>query len=76
MLLDLLGRRSWEVTDVLTAPPHTAAPVGHQYYLSIPPGWRVGGCASRHATDVGRSGEPNVFVCPDGPDHPHRLSIQ
>ncbi|MFD9457238.1 hypothetical protein ACFWBC_29620 [Streptomyces sp. NPDC059985] len=183
MLLDLRRRRSWEVTDVLTAPPRpqavgyegyvpepcavhpeqvatypfagllpddlcaridaweealeeeaersadedTAAPVGYQYDLSIPPGRRVGGFASRHATDpypmdcptcatpmrllltvdstewdggsgswrpleedglpphpfatptevtVGRSGELNVFVCPDDPDHPHRLSIQ
>ncbi|MFJ3834984.1 hypothetical protein ACWGHM_26470 [Streptomyces sp. NPDC054904] len=182
MLLDLRRRRSWEVTDVLTAPPRpqvvgyegyvpepcalhpeqvatypfagllpedlcaridaweealeeaeqsadedTAAPVGYQYDLSIPPGWRVGGFASWHATDpypmdcptcatpmrllltvdstewdggsgswrpleedglppnpfatptevtVGRSGELNVFVCPDDPDHPHRLSIQ
>ncbi|WP_405003496.1 hypothetical protein OHV13_03030 [Kitasatospora purpeofusca] len=25
---------------------------------------------------VGRSGELNVFVCPDDPDHPHRWSIQ
>ncbi|MFD6876676.1 MULTISPECIES: hypothetical protein [unclassified Streptomyces] len=183
MLLDLRRRRSWEVTDVLTAPPRpqavgyegyvpepcavhpeqvatypfagllpddlcaridaweealeeeaeqsadedTAAPVGYQYDLSIPPGRRVGGFASWHATDpypmdcptcatpmrllltvdstewdggsgswrpleedglpphpfatptevtVGRSGELNVFVCPDDPDHPHRLSIQ
>ncbi|MEY9966578.1 hypothetical protein ABIA33_004643 [Streptacidiphilus sp. MAP12-16] len=107
MLLDLRWRRSWEVTDVLTAPPqpqvvgyegyvpepcvlhpeqvvtypfagllpedlcaridaweealeeeaeqsadeNAAAPVGYQYDLSIPPGWRVGGFASWHATD-------------------------
>ncbi|MFI1567897.1 hypothetical protein ACH4ZX_33565 [Streptomyces sp. NPDC020490] len=28
-----------------------AAPVGYQYDLSIPPGWRVGGFASWHTTD-------------------------
>ncbi|MFH8474518.1 hypothetical protein [Streptomyces sp. NPDC018000] len=28
-----------------------AEPVGYQYDLSIPPGWRVGGLASWHATD-------------------------
>uniref|UniRef100_A0AAU2VR31 DUF1963 domain-containing protein n=1 Tax=Streptomyces sp. NBC_00008 TaxID=2903610 RepID=A0AAU2VR31_9ACTN len=28
-----------------------ADPVGYQYDLSIPPGWRVGGFASWHATD-------------------------
>lgn len=107
ILLDLRWRRSWEVTEVQTAPPqpqvvgyagyvpepcvlhpeqvttypfagllpedlraridaweeameeeaeqaadeNTAPTVGYQYDLSIPPGWRVGGFASWHATD-------------------------
>ncbi|MFE9861132.1 hypothetical protein [Streptomyces sp. NPDC005780] len=105
--LHLRWRRSWEVGEVLTAPPQplvvgsdgfvpepcvlhpeqvvtypyagllpeelssridaweealeadaeesadgtTAEPPGYQYDLSIPPGWRVGGFASWHATD-------------------------
>ncbi|MBW5254626.1 hypothetical protein JGS39_37680 [Streptomyces sp. P01-B04] len=105
--LHLRWRRSWEVGEVLTAPPQplvvgsdgflpepcllhpeqlvtypyagllpdelcsridaweealegaaeqsadgtTAEPLGYQYDLSIPPGWRVGGFASWHATD-------------------------
>ncbi|MEV8093096.1 hypothetical protein [Kitasatospora sp. NPDC085879] len=107
MLLDLRWRRSWEVTEVLAAPPlpevvghqgyvpepcvlhpeqvatypfagllpedlcaridaweealeeeaeqsegeDAESVVGYQYDLSIPPGWRVGGFASWHATD-------------------------
>ncbi|MFI1910766.1 hypothetical protein ACH444_33470 [Streptomyces microflavus] len=107
MLLDLRWRRSWEVAEVMTAPPQpqvvgsegyvpepcvlhpeqvatypfagllpedlcaridaweevlekeaelsanegAATWVGYQYDLSIPPGWRVGGFASWHATD-------------------------
>ncbi|MGN5379080.1 hypothetical protein ACQ4WX_22175 [Streptomyces lasalocidi] len=39
-----------EVAEQL-ADEATAAPVGYQYDLSIPPGWRVGGFASWHATD-------------------------
>ncbi|GAA3654834.1 hypothetical protein ACG5V6_07145 [Streptomyces chitinivorans] len=35
-----------------------AAVVGYQYDLSIPPGWRVGGFASWHATD------PSPMDCP------------
>ncbi|MFI5758983.1 hypothetical protein [Streptomyces sp. NPDC051569] len=34
-----------------SAAGNTAEPVGYQYDLSIPPGWRVGGFASWHATD-------------------------
>ncbi|MFE7488305.1 hypothetical protein [Kitasatospora sp. NPDC057541] len=30
---------------------HCVRPIGYQYDLSIPPGWRVGGFASWHATD-------------------------
>ncbi|MFD4661069.1 hypothetical protein ACFWP2_36255 [Kitasatospora sp. NPDC058444] len=30
---------------------NTAKPIGYQYDLSIPPGWRAGGFASWHATD-------------------------
>ncbi|CAM5582658.1 hypothetical protein SGRIM128S_04024 [Streptomyces griseomycini] len=107
LLLDLRRRRSWEVAEVMTAPPQpqvvgsegyvpepcvlhpeqvvaypfagllpealcaridaweeeledeaeqsaeedAAMPVGYQYDLSIPPGWRVGGFASWHVTD-------------------------
>ncbi|POG44400.1 hypothetical protein BV881_26740 [Streptomyces sp. ZL-24] len=104
-----------------------ATGVAYQYDLSIPPGWRVGGFASWHATDpypmncrtcsapmrllltvdssewdggsgswkpqeegdvppfpaarptevtVGRSGELNVFACPEEPGHPHRWCVQ
>ncbi|WP_145503866.1 hypothetical protein [Streptomyces sp. CFMR 7] len=104
-----------------------ATGVAYQYDLSIPPGWRVGGFASWHATDpypmncrtcsapmrllltvdssewdggsgswkpreepdlplfrsarptevtVGRSGELNVFACPEDPGHPHRWCVQ
>ncbi|MFE7099504.1 hypothetical protein [Streptomyces erythrochromogenes] len=34
-----------------SADEHMADPVGYQYDLSIPPGWRVGGFASWHTTD-------------------------
>jgi hypothetical protein len=34
-----------------SAEEDAAEPVGYQYDLSIPPGWRVGGFASWHATD-------------------------
>ncbi|MFF0018548.1 hypothetical protein [Streptomyces sp. NPDC005374] len=34
-----------------TAGASTTEPLGYQYDLSIPPGWRVGGFASWHATD-------------------------
>jgi hypothetical protein len=34
-----------------TADESTTEPPGYQYDLSIPPGWRVGGFASWHATD-------------------------
>ncbi|MFJ2762591.1 hypothetical protein [Streptomyces prasinus] len=34
-----------------SADDDAAAPVGYQYDLSIPPGWRVGGFASWHVTD-------------------------
>jgi hypothetical protein len=34
-----------------TADESTAEPLGYQYDLSIPPGWRVGGFASWHVTD-------------------------
>ncbi|WP_262056262.1 hypothetical protein [Streptomyces sp. STR69] len=34
-----------------TADESRAEPLGYQYDLSIPPGWRVGGFASWHATD-------------------------
>lgn len=107
--LHLRWRRSWEVAEVLTAPPlplvvgadgfvpepcvlhpeqvvtypfagllpeelcaridaweealeeeaeqsveeDTGEPLGYQYDLSIPPGWRVGGFASWHLTDPG-----------------------
>ncbi|MFB7380789.1 hypothetical protein ACFC0A_25625, partial [Kitasatospora purpeofusca] len=30
---------------------NAAGPIGYQYDLSIPPGWRAGGFASWHATD-------------------------
>ncbi|GAA0273433.1 hypothetical protein GCM10010302_08790 [Streptomyces polychromogenes] len=98
LALHLRWRRSWEVGEVLAAPPQPsvvgadgflpepcvlhpeqvvtypfagllpeelcaridawedsledeAEPPGYQYDLSIPPGWRVGGFASWHATD-------------------------
>ncbi|MFG2820952.1 hypothetical protein ACGFX4_16185 [Kitasatospora sp. NPDC048365] len=34
-----------------SADENTPEPVGYQYDLSIPPGWRVGGFASWHSTD-------------------------
>lgn len=55
----------------------TTEPLGYQHDSSIPPGWRVGGSASWHATDpysmdyppptevtVGHWGGLNVFACP------------
>lgn len=41
-----------------TADEDATGPVGYQYDLSIPPGWRVGGFASWHATD------PSPMDCP------------
>ncbi|MFD7033540.1 hypothetical protein ACFWAR_36495 [Streptomyces sp. NPDC059917] len=46
---------AWEEARVQevdrSADGNAAEPVGYQYDLSIPPGWRVGGFASWHATD-------------------------
>lgn len=45
---------TWEEVQEEEAEQSTSVagrPVGYQYDLSIPPGWRVGGFASWHATD-------------------------
>lgn len=43
---DALEEQAGQATDEAVA-----SPVGYQYDLSIPPGWRVGGFASWHSTD-------------------------
>ncbi|WP_406210412.1 hypothetical protein OH807_40650 [Kitasatospora sp. NBC_01560] len=45
---------AWDETQEEAARPAdgpSARPIGYQYDLSIPPGWRVGGFASWHLTD-------------------------
>ncbi|MFH9089410.1 hypothetical protein [Streptomyces sp. NPDC017673] len=47
---------TWQAGE--TGDGHTVEPPRYQYDLSIPPGWRVGGFASWHATD------PYPMDCP------------
>ncbi len=48
--LDVWDAAQEEKAEQSTA-ENTARPIGYQYDLSIPPGWRAGGFASWHATD-------------------------